>query len=120
MARVNWATFLLRRVVLPSMDVHMKYFRKKIAFDMWLENFSAPMQALMAVTAGSAAFLLCLPFVSTESDRWLVQMITETRRTASDKGMSYAAYTATLDNCAESVRAKVTTYTATEQVANPD
>ena len=91
--RVKWASFLLNNAILPSMSAHMKYWGVKIRFDRWLELQHQAVVALLAVAAGGFAFtFLALPFVSTESNKWIVQMLSESRKAARERGISHAQH----------------------------
>ncbi|KAJ9449317.1 hypothetical protein DIPPA_18379 [Diplonema papillatum] len=92
-----WATIFLRRAVLPSMDLHMGYWSWKMRFDRWLESLNTKMQIGIAAGTGAAAFVFALPFLASESDRWLLEMLQQTRQRAREAGGSHSEFVSALD-----------------------
>eukprot|EP01059_Diplonema_ambulator_P028523 TRINITY_DN47326_c0_g1_i1.p1 TRINITY_DN47326_c0_g1~~TRINITY_DN47326_c0_g1_i1.p1 ORF type:complete len:150 (+),score=40.16 TRINITY_DN47326_c0_g1_i1:44-451(+) len=96
-AKVKWATWLLKNAVLPSMDVHMRYWGYKLRVDRWLELYHPTVQIGIAGAIGSALFLMALPFIASENDKWLLELIRNERELARQAGSSRADFVSSLN-----------------------
>eukprot|EP01060_Flectonema_neradi_P004955 TRINITY_DN1327_c0_g1_i1.p1 TRINITY_DN1327_c0_g1~~TRINITY_DN1327_c0_g1_i1.p1 ORF type:complete len:120 (+),score=9.53 TRINITY_DN1327_c0_g1_i1:91-450(+) len=95
---MKWATFIFKKIIMPSMDYHVMYWEKKIALDRFLEKYTMTQQVGMGVLVGCTAFLFALPFCASESDRWLLSMATRSRVEASNRELSHRDYCLELHN----------------------
>ena len=95
---MKWATFTFQKIIMPSMDLHVKYWERKLIFDRFLEKYTYAQNFGMGILLGCTTFLFALPFCASESDRWLLEMLSRTREEAKKNNISHSDYCNELDN----------------------
>eukprot|EP00756_Hemistasia_phaeocysticola_P005958 Hpha_TRINITY_DN13594_c0_g2::TRINITY_DN13594_c0_g2_i1::g.111282::m.111282 len=86
--RMKWATYALRKIILPSMSWHMRYWKKKMDFDRWLEQFGLVTQLGFAVSLGLTCSFVFFPLLPHNNDKWLLTMLREQSAEAEARGLS--------------------------------
>ena len=89
-------------------------------FDIFLERFSVVQQIALAMSAGTMMFVLSLPFLSTESEKWVFTLLKEERDHAAERKMTRSEYISFMSGRQQGVISQMTREIAYEDVANPD